>query len=149
MNAADIIACSRCHCRHHAEDFGVNRLGERWKTCVSCRNRPQRGRVLDLGYVRMIRRGVVGCSESSASQRVRRNTDGIVSPSVGIPLDHYADFIENQFEPGMTWFNHGTANIYTRERWQIDHIKPIGSGSIGGGIPSPCPLHQHTPHMAR
>ena len=37
MNADDIITCSRCHCRHRAEDFGMNRLGNRWKTCIACR----------------------------------------------------------------------------------------------------------------
>lgn len=31
--------------------------------------------------------------------------------------------IEAQFKPGMTWENHGRGN----DKWQIDHIKPIGS----------------------
>ena len=38
MDTTDIITCSRCHCRHRAEDFGINRLGNRWKTCVACRD---------------------------------------------------------------------------------------------------------------
>ena len=37
MSANAIVACSRCHCRHRAEDFGANRLGERMKTCSACR----------------------------------------------------------------------------------------------------------------
>ena len=50
MDAAEIIACSRCHCRHRAEDFGANRLGERRKTCVACRLRGTERTELQRGY---------------------------------------------------------------------------------------------------
>ena len=132
MNADKIIACSRCHCRHHAEDFGVNRLGERWKTCVDCRT-PRTGaagRELDPGYFRSIRRRVVINSQSSARTRIRRRTGGAVTVSVGIDADQYADYIENLFQPGMTWFNFGSADVNSRERWQIDHLKPIGFSGL-------------------
>ncbi len=74
----------------------------------------------------MMRRAVAYRSARGAIQRIRRATKGAVSIDIGISLDHYADYLESLFRPGMTWFNHGVANIHTREAWQIDHIKPVG-----------------------
>ena len=38
-NNKDIFKCSKCKCRYFTKDFGLNRLGERYKTCISCRNK--------------------------------------------------------------------------------------------------------------
>jgi hypothetical protein len=37
--------------------------------------------------------------------------------------DIFKEYIENQFEPNMTWDNHGIGKNNTT--WHIDHIKPI------------------------
>jgi hypothetical protein len=37
--------------------------------------------------------------------------------------DKFKEYIENQFEPNMTWDNHGIGKNNTT--WHIDHIKPI------------------------
>lgn len=133
MNADEIIACSRCHCRHRAEDFGANRLGERWKTCVACRTPLVDPTGLTLKYPETFRRRRLGIAISvmtGSRDRIGRITNGLVFPSVGISQEGYADYLENLFQPGMTWFNHGTANIHTRAMWQVDHIKPIGVAGL-------------------
>jgi hypothetical protein len=35
----NITKCSRCHMRHKDDMFGTNRLGERFKTCNTCREK--------------------------------------------------------------------------------------------------------------
>ena len=39
---------------------------------------------------------------------------------LGCTMDFFMQYIEQQFEPGMTWQNHGSGE----RKWQIDHIKP-------------------------
>lgn len=38
---------------------------------------------------------------------------------LGAPIEKVREYLENQFQPGMTWDNHG--------EWHIDHIKPCVS----------------------
>ena len=38
---------------------------------------------------------------------------------LGCEMDFFMQYIEQQFQPGMTWQNHG--------QWHIDHIKPCAS----------------------
>ena len=33
------IKCSNCKSRYYIEDYGVNRLGNAYKTCIKCRQR--------------------------------------------------------------------------------------------------------------
>jgi len=77
MNADEIIACSRCHCQHRAEDFGVNRLGKRWKTCVECRlrsidERAERQRGYQANYKSRIRADPLLRAAQLAADKERR-----------------------------------------------------------------------------
>ena len=45
VEAEKYLKCSNCKCKYHNKeetiinDFGYNRLGERFKCCIKCRNR--------------------------------------------------------------------------------------------------------------
>jgi len=51
----------------------------------------------------------------------RRKKSKKLEEIIGLSLNEYKKYIENQFEEWMTWENWG---IYT---WHIDHIKPLSS----------------------
>ena len=44
---------------------------------------------------------------------------------LGCSIVEFKAHIEAQFEPGMTWENHGQAKVDGPRVWQIDHIVPI------------------------
>ena len=49
---------------------------------------------------------------------------------LGCDIETYRAYIEDQFEPGMTWENH------TADGWHIDHIIPIKFPGAAGGPPT-------------
>ena len=51
---------------------------------------------------------------------------------LGCSVDTLRWHIEQQFEPGMTWDNHGSGP----DTWQIDHIVPIKYPGKDGGAPT-------------
>jgi len=46
-----------------------------------------------------------------------------VTNNIGCARDELIKYIESQFQPGMTWENHGNG----KNKWNIDHIKPLCS----------------------
>jgi len=48
---------------------------------------------------------------------------------IGLSYKDYITYIETQFEPWMTWGNHGVYTGNYNETWQIDHIQPISNAS--------------------
>ena len=51
---------------------------------------------------------------------------------LGCPIETLREHLEQQFEPGMTWENHGSGE----SKWQIDHIVPIKYPGKDGGEPT-------------
>lgn len=56
-------------------------------------------------------------------------SDGRMSPKaeeiLGCTLKEFIEYIENQFEEGMTWKNHGHCKIGDCDVWNIDHKIPL------------------------
>ena len=49
---------------------------------------------------------------------------------LGYTVQDLMDHIEAQWEPWMTWENHGRAHLNGCKSWQIDHITPVSSFEI-------------------
>tara|TARA_R110000824_G_scaffold8412_2_gene38111 strand:- start:130 stop:657 length:528 start_codon:yes stop_codon:yes gene_type:complete len=49
---------------------------------------------------------------------------------LGYTLQDLMKHLEAQFEPWMTWENHGTPHLNGCTSWQIDHIIPVSSFKI-------------------
>lgn len=53
-------------------------------------------------------------------QAVKKNyRAGSAVRDLGCSVEFFKDYLEKQFQPGMSWNNHG------RTGWHIDHIKPL------------------------
>jgi hypothetical protein len=46
---------------------------------------------------------------------------------LGYNRQEFISYIESQFEPWMTWDNHGRSPKLGKPKWQLDHIKPKSS----------------------
>ena len=55
-------------------------------------------------------------NDALKSESKSANTEWLI----GMPFDQFKDWIETQFEPDMTWDNHG-------DHWEIDHVRPCAS----------------------
>ena len=144
MNAAEIFICARCRCRYRAEDFGTNRLGERWKTCATCKiycrraaakshdaaercehNKKVNCSVCDRpGYLwnRAAARMQQSAGPKSQSGKTMKNI-------LGCDKATFYNHIAAQFVGGMTWARIGEIDI--------DHRVPIHYPGVAGGPPTP------------
>ena len=53
-----------------------------------------------------------------------------VNELVGISIIDLKEYLENKFEPWMTWENHGKYNGAYNFGWDIDHITPCSSFNL-------------------
>ena len=58
----------------------------------------------------------------------RRKKSKLLEEIIGLTIEEYKKYIENQFEEWMTWENWG---LYT---WHIDHIIPLSSAKTEGEV---------------
>lgn len=61
------------------------------------------------------------CLRSRFYQLVKNKSDSIIN-IIGCTIDELIIHLENQFQPGMTWDNHGV--------WHIDHIIPCAAFNL-------------------
>jgi len=65
-------------------------------------------------------------------RRVRKVLDGKCKSKktmdlIGCSADFLKKYLENQFQPGMSWNNYGNPNGDHSECWHIDHVLPCAS----------------------
>lgn len=60
---------------------------------------------------------------------------------LGCSFDFFKEYIENQFEQGMTWGNHG--------EWHLDHIKPLSVAQTEEEIYELCHYTNYQPLWAK
>jgi len=69
-------------------------------------------------------RGIIKNSIARRGYKKNSKTHEIL----GCSFDDFRLYIEKQFEPWMSFFNHGNYTGNYSETWQYDHIIPISSG---------------------
>jgi hypothetical protein len=63
---------------------------------------------------------------ASIRQALKRNAqrkDNRTVDLIGCSIEQFRAHIEAQWRPGMSWANYGPS----RDRWQLDHIRPVAS----------------------
>lgn len=99
-NKEKINERNRIYSKNHPE---VNR-----RKAQKHRNKPERKIAVALrGRVKRYMRNKTGASRKSQEL-------------LGCSVAHFRQYIEKQFQPGMTWNNHGLG----KNKWNIDHIIP-------------------------
>lgn len=68
----------------------------------------------------------ISCNiRSRISKAVKNNyKSGSAVKDLGCSIDELKKYLEDQFQPGMTWDNYG------HKGWHIDHIKPLSSFNL-------------------
>ena len=138
----DLIKCSCCKKKFFENGFGINRLGQRYKTCIECKNRmsiyPRRFtyesracehgghkthcKICDfnswlMGLCRS--RITMALKRTGLTKEVMKNRSTV--EFLGCTMLTLKEHIENQFQPCMSWENHGRKST----DWNMDHHVPL------------------------
>ena len=93
----------------------------RWARENPERRREIKSRSLAKRYSENPRLRILMCLRSRLFQALRgKNKSAQTLELLGCSLDRLRVHLESQFQPGMTWENHGPA-------WHVDHIRPCTS----------------------
>ena len=143
MNAAEIFICSRCKCRYRAEDFGVNRLGERWKTCATCRIYCRRSVAKSHKDAKKCEHNKkVNCTICDSPGYLWNRVAARMQQSAGPRFQTGRSIVDILGCDKMTFYNHITAQFVGGMTWEriaeidIDHRVPIRYPGAAGGPPT-------------
>jgi hypothetical protein len=126
--------CLKCNTIKNLDCFGIrnDRLSKRMSSCKECRKKyteENRERINNYTLNRLktdplykltfsIRNNIRGCFKRGNNKFIKsKKTENIL----GCTIQEFIDFIQSQFQKGMTLENHG--------EWHLDHIIPLASAS--------------------
>jgi hypothetical protein len=70
-------------------------------------------------------RGMIGTAFKKSGCRKNKRTQEIL----GCSFEEFKMYIEKQFQPWMSWGNHGIYTGRKKESWHLDHIIPLASAT--------------------
>ena len=122
IDTSCLRTCITCKCKKSGSEFYIDLSkpsGFR-SDCCKCYNKKLEIKKRKNPKTRAIRNLSGRYREICRSNNLRKNETTI--QSLGCSGKFFANHIEKQFKPGMTWENYG--------KWHIDHIKPWASIDI-------------------
>ena len=123
--------CSKCHILKPTEQFRkLSHLNsDQLDTyCILCRNVYMKNynktrRNNDINFKILYNMRINLRSALKQNAKIGKPLDYL-----GCSLDQFKEYIEKQFESGMTWENYG------KNGWEFDHIKPISTFDLSNEI---------------